>query len=327
MSIFGKMFDKKVCDICGGDIGLLGNRKLSDGNLCKDCARKLSPWMTDRRQSSVAEIRQHLAYRENNWRILDNVHPSLVLGGNTKVYIDEAAGVFFVSAYSNWRDRNPDVVPFSQVIDVRTEVTEHRTEEYHRDREGKNVPFNPPRYRFSYEFDTSIMVDSPYFNEIRFELTDTRPERRGTPEYRYFEEQAEALRAALMPGNRAVRADLAQALSAAIGQAVASVNTAAAAAPVTNVTPAAVKAAAAAAAATPVTNVTPAAVKAAAEGQWTCACGSVNTGNFCTQCGAKRPEPVKVFRCDKCGWTPEDPTNPPRFCPNCGDPFNEADAR
>ena len=59
-------------------------------------------------------------------------------------------------------------------------------------------------------------------------------------------------------------------------------------------------------------------------GAWKCACGSVNTGNFCSQCGAKRPAAAK-FKCDKCGWEPEDPSNPPRFCPNCGDPFNEAD--
>ena len=48
------LFDKKYCDICGEKIGLLGNRKLEDGNLCKDCAKKLSPWFSDRRNSTVA---------------------------------------------------------------------------------------------------------------------------------------------------------------------------------------------------------------------------------------------------------------------------------
>ena len=40
------LFDKKYCSICDEKIGLLGNRKLSDGNLCKDCAAKLSPWFS-----------------------------------------------------------------------------------------------------------------------------------------------------------------------------------------------------------------------------------------------------------------------------------------
>ena len=28
MGLFGKVFEKKECSICGGEIGLLGNRKL-----------------------------------------------------------------------------------------------------------------------------------------------------------------------------------------------------------------------------------------------------------------------------------------------------------
>lgn len=59
-------------------------------------------------------------------------------------------------------------------------------------------------------------------------------------------------------------------------------------------------------------------------GAWKCACGSVNTGNFCPQCGAKKPAAVR-YKCSKCGWEPADPSNPPKFCPNCGDPINEDD--
>ena len=58
---------------------------------------------------------------------------------------------------------------------------------------------------------------------------------------------------------------------------------------------------------------------------WTCSCGTVNQGRFCQNCGAKKPEGVPQYRCDKCGWKPEDPKNPPRFCPECGDPFDDND--
>jgi hypothetical protein len=211
-------FSKKNCDICGGEIGLLGNRKLADGNLCKNCARKLSPWMTDRRESTVEEIRQHLMYRAQNQRVLAGVHPTAVVGADTKVYIDEPGKRFFVTPLANWRDGNPDVISFSQVVDVQTEVTEHRTEEYHRDREGHQVSFNPPRYRYSYEFVTTIHVDSPWFNRIRFELTGERPERIGSDEYRYYEQQANALRAVLMgaPNTQSAAQEAQQAVCLAI---------------------------------------------------------------------------------------------------------------
>lgn len=61
-----------------------------------------------------------------------------------------------------------------------------------------------------------------------------------------------------------------------------------------------------------------------AEG-WVCACGSVNKGKFCPECGAKKPAAAPLYRCDKCGWEPEDPKHPPKFCPECGDRFDDND--
>ncbi len=58
---------------------------------------------------------------------------------------------------------------------------------------------------------------------------------------------------------------------------------------------------------------------------WTCSCGAVNQGKFCTNCGTKKPAGVPQYKCDKCGWVPEDPKNPPKFCPDCGDPFGDED--
>ena len=65
----------------------------------------------------------------------------------------------------------------------------------------------------------------------------------------------------------------------------------------------------------------------AQETGWTCSCGTVNKGKFCMNCGAKKPEGAPLYRCDKCGWEPEDPTHPPKFCMNCGDPFNDNDIK
>lgn len=58
---------------------------------------------------------------------------------------------------------------------------------------------------------------------------------------------------------------------------------------------------------------------------WLCSCGATNKGKFCFECGAKKPAGIPQYKCDKCGWEPADPTNPPKFCPECGDPFDDGD--
>ena len=58
---------------------------------------------------------------------------------------------------------------------------------------------------------------------------------------------------------------------------------------------------------------------------WACSCGSTNKGRFCTECGKPKPAGAPQYKCDKCGWEPDDPHNPPKFCPECGDRFGEED--
>ena len=66
--------------------------------------------------------------------------------------------------------------------------------------------------------------------------------------------------------------------------------------------------------------------KPAAPAGWTCPnCGTVATGNFCPECGTKKPAALPKYRCKNCGFEPEDPTKPPKFCPQCGDPFDAND--
>lgn len=60
---------------------------------------------------------------------------------------------------------------------------------------------------------------------------------------------------------------------------------------------------------------------------WTCGCGALNRGKFCAECGSKKPEGAPLYQCDKCGWQPDDPANPPKFCPECGDIFDDNDKK
>ena len=164
------LFDKKYCDICGEKIGLLGNRKLEDGNLCKNCAAKLSPWYTERKQSTVEEIKEQLAYREANKEAVAAFHTTRTLGKDVKVLLDEDNGKFMVTSARNIAEANPDVLSFSDVTGCDRDIEEGRTEIEYEDREGNRHSFNPSRYAYNYDFYMVIHVNHPWFNQIRFRL-------------------------------------------------------------------------------------------------------------------------------------------------------------
>ena len=195
------LFDKKYCDVCGEKIGLLGNKKLEDGNLCKDCAKKLSPFFSERRHSTLDEIKQQLAYREENQKQLAFFNPTRTLGNDKKVHVDERNGKFIVTSSSNWREQNPDIIELSQVLSVNVDIREDKDEVKYRDNEGNYKSYNPPRYEYEYIFNVEISVDSPYFNLIKFELTKygNRPDSRFSDVYRNYEREADELKRALMP--------------------------------------------------------------------------------------------------------------------------------
>ena len=172
MGLLGKLFEKKECDICGGEIGLLGNRKLEDGNLCKNCAAKLSPFFSDRRRSTVQEIREQLDYREANKEEVAQFHTTLTLGENPKILFDEDKRKFMVTGARNLQEANPDVLDYSQVTGCKVDVDEYKTELKRKDKDGNDVSFNPPRYECSYTFTMIINVNHPYFDEIKFRLNN-----------------------------------------------------------------------------------------------------------------------------------------------------------
>ena len=191
------LFDKKYCDVCGEKIGLLGNRKLEDGNLCKDCAKLLSPFFSDRRRSTVAEIKEQLTYREANKEKVAAFQPTKVIGGNMNLYFDEDKKQWLATRSRNWRNENPDVMDFSQVTGCTLDIDESRHELKREDSEGNEVSYNPPRYEYSYDFNMTIHINAPWFSEIRFQINDDEINQRGGAAYREAQAKAEEIKALL----------------------------------------------------------------------------------------------------------------------------------
>ena len=229
MGIFGKLFEKKVCDLCGGEIGLLGNRKLEDGNMCKECAAKLSPWFSDRRSSTVEEIRQQLIYREANREKVAAFRTTRTLGEGTKVLLDEDAGVFMVTSSRDLEKANPDVLAFSDVTGCNLDIDERKVEIKREvkkpDGTTEKVSYTPPRYNYEYDFYVVSHVRNPYFDEIRFQLNKStvvvepspqmgafrRSQPEQDPQYIRYKETGEEIKAVLLQIRQETRDEVAAA--------------------------------------------------------------------------------------------------------------------
>lgn len=216
MALFGGLFDKKVCSICGGDAGRVFTKKLEDGVLCKECAGKLSPFFSDRRASTVEQIQQQLAYREANKAEVEKFNVTRTLGGGKTVMLDEDARKFIVvSNASNWRSTNPDVIDFSRVTGVDIDVDESRSEDKYRDDEGNYKSYDPPRYTYDYDFDITIRVNHDWFDTINYQVNTNSIDNRYSAEYREAERKANEIKDALTAAREEGRNAAAAAAAAA----------------------------------------------------------------------------------------------------------------
>ena len=167
------VFKKQDCEICGKEVGMFGYKKLEDGEICKDCVKKLSPWFEERRHSTVEQIKQQLTYREQNRVALGGFRPTLSFGENYELKVELVDGVpnrFVVAQTDSYLEENADLIGFSQVSSFNIEIDDRYRELKYRNPEGEMVSYSPRRYEYSYDFYAEIHINSPWFDKIRFRL-------------------------------------------------------------------------------------------------------------------------------------------------------------
>lgn len=173
MDFFKKIFEKKACSICGKESGLLGNRKLEDGNLCKECTDKLSPWYEERRHATVQEIKNHLDYRKVNREFLNTLKMNKSYGEYYKMHVACVGGYascFVVSKEKDFVEENADVIGIRWLKNCRLDISEHCSEITKLDENKQRVSYNPPRYEYRYDFNVVLGVDLRFCDEIKFKL-------------------------------------------------------------------------------------------------------------------------------------------------------------
>ena len=168
------VFKKKDCEICGKEVGLLGYKKLEDGEICKDCVKLLSPWFDDRRHSTVEQIKRQIAAREENRCELQAWSHDLCFGEWQKIYIRMENGVpesFVVSSDSNYKDANADIIHFADVSSCDVDIRESHTELMQTNANGERVSYSPPRFEYDYDFYIKLGITGiEYIDDIRFRI-------------------------------------------------------------------------------------------------------------------------------------------------------------
>lgn len=180
------LFDKKVCAACGENIGRIGGKKIKDGHLCKECANKLSPFFDDRKESTTEEILAQLETRKNNQELLDTYDFKKVFGERGVILIDEtnkkiaiinetSDGLFSsqrnVRSINDIKDKNPDIIDFSQITNVELDIKQMTNEEYQMI-DGKNVSYDPKRYKYGMDFFIKLEFNHPYIKRANIQLNN-----------------------------------------------------------------------------------------------------------------------------------------------------------
>ena len=174
MGLFDR-FKKQDCEICGKEVGMFGYKKLEDGEICKDCVKLLSPWFEDRRHATVAQIKEQIAYREQNAKELESFEISRKIGDEEYImYIEEVNGVptrFFVTNRSDYKAVNPDIISFKDIASCVTDIDVRDEEIKQKNAEGQMVSYRPPRFKHHHDFFIKMEIrNNPYFDDIKFRI-------------------------------------------------------------------------------------------------------------------------------------------------------------
>ena len=166
----GKQTEPGRCMLCGAEADSFGSRSVAAGWLCGGCTGKMSPWFRCRQDITEAELRAHLAYREENKTLLSDFRPTVRLWKDPALYLDDVRRRFAVSdaLMKEFPAENPDILDYRQILQCDMEIEEHRTELKQFSPGLGRISYRPKRYNYRFNVWVRILVSHPFFHEMRF---------------------------------------------------------------------------------------------------------------------------------------------------------------
>ena len=87
---------------------------------------------------------------------------------NYNVFIDDNKGNFTVARKLDVNE-NPDIVPLSAIVQCRVDVDQQQHEETYT-KDGENVSYQPPVYKYEFDYTMRIKVRTQWFDDMDFRL-------------------------------------------------------------------------------------------------------------------------------------------------------------
>lgn len=110
------LFTKKKCPVCGNDLKGL-KTKIKDGiKICGDCSSKIDIDLNMLTCQTIDNIKEHLAYREENQLIFNEFQPTRELIVNHVYFrVDDNKKQWYFTFSKN--ANNPTIYSFNDIID------------------------------------------------------------------------------------------------------------------------------------------------------------------------------------------------------------------
>jgi len=179
------LFKKETCVLCGEKAGML-DKKCIEGKVCKDCAKKMSVWFDDYKNSHKWTLEEQLLVREADAVFAKDLNYNKIFGEYGVILIDEEARKFVAfpststKLFGNQRsvksiddviDLGPDIIKFDMVEDFEIDIQE-MTHEEKQTVNGQQVSYDPPHITYMETFTLRMKINHPFVKSIYIQLND-----------------------------------------------------------------------------------------------------------------------------------------------------------